>query len=483
MLNLIDAPSHVDLTYDVSRSTREVEGSLLVVDSPQGVGAQTLANVYQTIGADHEIVPVLKKIDLLAFDCYRATEQIEDVIGVDGTDTIQISVKTGYGIYGTLEAIAQQLSAPQGSLDAPLKAMLVASWYDTYLGVIVLGRIVDGRLKKGMRDNFMSNNTLHHVDRVSGSYPEMGMVDGLDPGEIGFLTALIKQVLSTRVDDTITNDRNGTEEALDGFEPGQPVVFCGIFPVDSSEFEDPRDVIDKLALNDASFSFEMETSVAHGFRCVFLGLLHLADMSDPSTVEHIEKPRIKAIILVPDEYFGNVLKFCQDRRGIQPDLTYAGTHAMVVCDMPLNEVFFDFYDCMKSVTKGYVSFDYRMTGFTEDKLVKMSVLANDKPVDALPTMVYRDRVEMQGRAICEKLKDIIPRHMFNIPIQAVIGGKVTAHETLSALRKDVTAKCYGGTTRKGKLLDEQKACKGKMRQFRIVDILQEAFVTTLKMDG
>ena len=525
VLNLIDTPGHVDFAYEVSRSMRAVEGSLLVVDSTQGVEAQTLANVYQAIDADHDIVPVLNKIDLPASDCDRVAEQIEDVIGIDATDAIQVSAKTGQGIHETLEAIVQQLPAPQGILDAPLKAMLVDSWYDAYLGVIVLVRIIDGTLKKGMRVKFMSNNTLHHVDRVGVFRPEMEMVGSLGPGEIGFLTASIKQVRDTRVGDTITNDRNGNEDALEGFKPAQPVVFCGLFPVDNSEFEDLRDAIDKLALNDASFSFEMETSAAlgFGFRCGFLGLLHLevirdriereydielittapsviyhvymkygemielhnpADMPDPSKVDHIEEPRIKATILVPDEYLGDVLKLCQDRRGIQLDLTYAGSRAMVVYDLPLNEVVFDFYDRLKSVTKGYASFDYQMTDYTEDNLVKMSVLVNDEPVDALSTMVHRDRAELRGRAMCEKLKDLIPRHMFKIPIQAAIGGKVIARETLSALRKDVTAKCYGGdATRKRKLLDKQKAGKKKMRQFGKVDIPQEAFISALKMDG
>ncbi|NSY38337.1 translation elongation factor 4 [Leisingera sp. ANG59] len=530
VLNLIDTPGHVDFAYEVSRSMRAVEGSLLVVDSTQGVEAQTLANVYQAIDADHEIVPVLNKIDLPASDCDRVAEQIEDVIGIDATGAIQVSAKTGQGIRETLEAIVQHLPAPQGTRDAPLKAMLVDSWYDSYLGVIVLVRIMDGVLKKGMRVKFMSNNTLHHVDRIGVFRPAMQVVDELGPGEIGFLTASIKQVRDTRVGDTITNDRNGTEKALPGFKPAQPVVFCGLFPVDSAEFEDLRDAIDKLALNDASFSFEMETSAAlgFGFRCGFLGLLHLevirdriereynielittapsviyhiymkgkdnvpgemielhnpADMPDPSKVDHIQEPRIKATILVPDEYLGDVLKLCQDRRGIQMDLSYAGSRAMVVYDLPLNEVVFDFYDRLKSVTKGYASFDYQMTGYRQDNLVKMSVLVNDEPVDALSTMVHRDRAEMRGRAMCEKLKELIPRHMFKIPIQAAIGGKVIARETLSALRKDVTAKCYGGdATRKRKLLDKQKAGKKKMRQFGKVDIPQEAFISALKMDS
>ena len=525
VLNLIDTPGHVDFAYEVSRSMRAVEGSLLVVDSTQGVEAQTLANVYQAIDADHEIVPVLNKIDLPASDCDRVAEQIEDVIGIDASEAIQVSAKTGQGIHETLEAIVQHLPAPAGTRDAPLKAMLVDSWYDAYLGVIVLVRIMDGVLKKGMRVKFMSNDTLHHVDRIGVFRPAMQVVDELGPGEIGFLTASIKQVRDTRVGDTITNDRNGCEVALPGFKPAQPVVFCGLFPVDSAEFEDLRDAIDKLALNDASFSFEMETSAAlgFGFRCGFLGLLHLevirdriereynielittapsviyhvymkdgekidlhnpADMPDMSKVDHIEEPRIKATILVPDEYLGDVLKLCQDRRGIQEDLTYAGTRAMVVYDLPLNEVVFDFYDRLKSVTKGYASFDYHLTGYREDNLVKMSVLVNDEPVDALSMMVHRDRAEMRGRAMCEKLKDLIPRHMFKIPIQAAIGGKVIARETLSALRKDVTAKCYGGdASRKRKLLDKQKAGKKKMRQFGKVDIPQEAFISALKMDS
>ena len=524
VLNLIDTPGHVDFAYEVSRSMRAVEGSLLVVDSTQGVEAQTLANVYQAIDADHEIVPVLNKIDLPASDCDRVAEQIEDVIGIDATGAIQVSAKTGVGIHETLEAIVQQLPAPTGDPDAPLKAMLVDSWYDAYLGVIVLVRVMDGQLRKGEKIKFVSNNTIHHVDRIGVFRPQMEAIDVLGPGEIGFLTASIKQVRDTRVGDTITHQRNEVEP-LPGFKPSQPVVFCGLFPVDSAEFEDLRDAIEKLALNDASFSSEMETSAAlgFGFRCGFLGLLHLevirdriereynielittapsvvyhifmkdgtmrelhnpADMPDLTHVDHLEEPRIKATILVPDEYLGDVLKLCQDRRGIQEDLTYAGSRAMVVYDLPLNEVVFDFYDRLKSVTKGYASFDYQMTGYRQDNLVKMQVLVNDEPVDALSMMVHRDRAEARGRAMCEKLKDLIPRHMFKIPIQAAIGGKVIARETLSALRKDVTAKCYGGdATRKRKLLEKQKAGKKKMRQFGKVDIPQEAFISALKMDG
>lgn len=525
VLNLIDTPGHVDFAYEVSRSMRAVEGSLLVVDSTQGVEAQTLANVYQAIDADHEIIPVLNKIDLPASECDRVAEQIEDVIGIDASNAIRVSAKTGIGIKETLEAIVTSLPAPRGNPDGPLQAMLVDSWYDSYLGVVVLVRIMQGVLKKGDRVKMMSNGSVHFVDRIGVFRPEMEHIDRLGPGEIGFITASIKQVRDTRVGDTITHEKKGSDTPLPGFKPSQPVVFCGLFPVDSSEFEDLRGAIEKLSLNDASFSTEMETSAAlgFGFRCGFLGLLHLevirdriereynielittapsviyhvymrdgemielhnpADMPDLSKVEHLEEPRIKATILVPDEYLGDVLKLCQDRRGIQEDLTYAGTRAMVVYDLPLNEVVFDFYDRLKSVTKGYASFDYHMTGYRQDSLVKMSILVNDEPVDALSIMVHRDRAETRGRAMCEKLKDLIPRHMFKIPIQAAIGGKVIARETLAALRKDVTAKCYGGdATRKRKLLDKQKAGKKKMRQFGKVDIPQGAFISALKMDS
>jgi len=525
VLNLIDTPGHVDFAYEVSRSMKAVEGSLLVVDSTQGVEAQTLANVYQAIDADHEIVSILNKIDLPASDCDRVAEQIEDVIGLDASEAIKVSAKSGIGIEETLEAIVNKLPAPVGDVEAPLKAMLVDSWYDAYLGVVVLVRIMDGKMQKGDRIKMMSNGTLHSIDRIGVFKPQMENVDCLYPGEIGFITASIKQVRDTRVGDTITHDKRGTDTALPGFKPSQPVVFCGLFPVDSSQFEDLRDAIEKLALNDASFSSEMETSAAlgFGFRCGFLGLLHLevirdrierefdidlittapsviyhvysrdgemielhnpADMPDLSKVDHLEEPRIKATILVPDDYLGDVLKLCQDRRGIQEDLTYAGSRAMVVYDLPLNEVVFDFYDRLKSVTKGYASFDYQMTGYRTDNLVKMQILVNEEPVDALSVMVHRDRSEVRGRAMCEKLKDLIPRHMFKIPIQAAIGGKVIARETLAALRKDVTAKCYGGdATRKRKLLDKQRAGKKKMRQFGKVDIPQEAFISALKMDG
>jgi len=524
ILNLIDTPGHVDFAYEVSRSMRAVEGSLLVVDASQGVEAQTLANVYHAIEADHEIVTVLNKIDLPAAEPERVAQQIEDVIGIDATDAVRISAKTGLGIPDVLERIVTSLPAPIGNPDAPLKAMLVDSWYDAYLGVVVLIRIHDGFLTKGDKIKMMNTNATYQVDRVGVFKPQMEPIDSLGPGEMGFLTASIKQVRDTRVGDTITHEKKGTTIALPGFKPSQPVVFCGLFPVDNSEFEDLREAIEKLSLNDASFTYEMETSAAlgFGFRCGFLGLLHLevvrdriereydialittapsviyhifmkdqstielhnpADMPDLTYVEHIEEPRIKATILVPDEYLGDVLKLCQDRRGIQIDLTYAGTRAMVVYDLPLNEVVFDFYDRLKSVTKGYASFDYQIEGYRQDYLVKMQIMVNDEPVDALSTMVHRDRADARGRAMCEKLKDLIPRHMFKIPIQAAIGGRIIARETLSAMRKDVTAKCYGGDiSRKKKLLDKQKAGKKKMRQFGRVDIPQEAFISALKMD-
>jgi len=525
VLNLIDTPGHVDFSYEVSRSMRAVEGSLLVVDSTQGVEAQTLANVYQAIDADHELIPVLNKIDLPAADLDRTAEQIEEVIGIDASGAIPVSAKTGQGIRETLEAIIAHLPPPAGDRAAPLKAMLVDSKYDLYLGVVVLVRIMDGVMKKGDRIRMMQTGATYNVERIGVFRPAMTVVEELGPGEIGFITASIKQVRDTRVGDTITHEKRPCANALPGFKPSVPVVFCGLFPVDASQFDDMRDAIEKLALNDASFSYEMESSAAlgFGFRCGFLGLLHLevirdrvereydielittapsvvyhlymkdgertdlhnpADMPDPSLIDRIEEPRIKATILVPDEYLGDVLKLCQDRRGIQMDLTYAGSRAMVVYDLPLNEVVFDFYDRLKSVTKGYASFDYEITDYREDSLAKMSILVNDEPVDALSMIVHRDRAEMRGRAMCEKLKDLIPRHMFKIPIQAAIGGKVIARETLSAMRKDVTAKCYGGdASRKKKLLEKQKAGKKKMRQFGRVEIPQEAFISALKMDN
>ena len=525
ILNLIDTPGHVDFAYEVSRSMRAVEGSLLVVDASQGVEAQTLANVYQAIDAGHEIVPVLNKVDLPAAEPERVKEQIEDVIGIDASEAIPISAKSGLGIPDVLEAIVTRLPAPKGERNAPLKAMLVDSWYDSYLGVVVLIRVIDGVIRKGDRIKMMQTGAVYGVDKLAVLKPQMVDIAELGPGEIGIWTGSIKQVRDTRVGDTITSEKKGCDAPLPGFKPAQPVVFCGLFPVDANDFEPLRDAIEKLALNDASFSYEMETSAAlgFGFRCGFLGLLHLevvrdrlereydldlittapsvvyhvymrdgsqmdlhnpADMPDLTHVDHIEEPRIKATIMVPDEYLGDVLKLCQDRRGIQEDLTYAGVRAMVVYDLPLNEVVFDFYDRLKSVTKGYASFDYQITGYREDVLVKMSILVNDEPVDALSMMVHRDRAEMRGRVMCEKLKELIPRHMFKIPIQAAIGGRVIARETLSALRKDVTAKCYGGdATRKRKLLDKQKAGKKKMRQFGKVEIPQTAFIAALKMDN
>jgi GTP-binding protein LepA len=525
ILNLIDTPGHVDFGYEVSRSMRAVEGSLLVVDASQGVEAQTLANVYQAIDAGHEIVPVLNKIDLPAAEPEQVKAQIEDVIGLDASDAIPISAKSGLGIPDVLEAIVTRLPAPKGDRNAPLKAMLVDSWYDAYLGVVVMIRVMDGVIRKGDRIKMMQTGALYGVDKLAILRPQMVDWPELGPGEIGVFTASIKQVRDTRVGDTITHEKRGADTALPGFKPAQPVVFCGLFPVDANDFEALRDAIEKLALNDASFSYEMETSAAlgFGFRCGFLGLLHLevirdrlereydldlittapsvvfklhmkdgeerdlhnpADMPDLTYVDHIEEPRIKATIMVPDDYLGDVLKLCQDRRGIQMDLTYAGSRAMVVYDLPLAEVVFDFYYRLKSVTKGYASFDYTIFGYREDFLVKMSILVNDEPVDALSIMVHRDRAEARGRAMVEKLKDLIPRHMFKIPIQAAIGARVIARETLSAMRKDVTAKCYGGdASRKRKLLDKQKAGKKKMRQFGKVEIPQEAFISALKMDG
>ncbi len=525
ILNLIDTPGHVDFTYEVSRSMRAVEGSLLVVDASQGVEAQTLANVYQALDAGHEIVPVLNKIDLPAAEPERVKENIEDVIGLDAHDAVLISAKSGIGIEDVLEAIVTRLPAPVGDREAPLRAMLVDSWYDPYLGVVVMIRVMDGVVRKGDRIRMMQTGAVYGIDRLAVLRPKMEDIAELGPGEIGVFTASIKQVRDTRVGDTVTHEKKGCETPLPGFKPAQPVVFCGLFPVDAGEFEDLREAIDKLALNDASFSYEMETSAAlgFGFRCGFLGLLHLevirdrlereynidlittapsvvyhlymkdgeirelhnpADMPDLTHVAHLEEPRIKATIMVPDDYLGDVLKLCQERRGIQLNLTYAGNRALVEYDLPLNEVVFDFYDRLKSVTKGYASFDYQLTGYRQDNLVKMSILVNDEPVDALSMMVHRDRAEMRGRAMVEKLKELIPRHLFKIPIQAAIGGKVIARETLSAMRKDVTAKCYGGdASRKRKLLDKQKAGKKKMRQFGRVEIPQEAFISALKMDN
>lgn len=523
-LNLIDTPGHVDFAYEVNRSLAACEGSLLVVDASQGVEAQTLANVYQAIEVDHEIVPVLNKIDLPAAEPARVKQQVEDVIGLDTENALEISAKTGIGTETVLEAIVTQLPPPQGTPDAALKAMLVDSWYDPYLGVVVLVRVIDGVMKKGQKIRMMSNGASYLLDRVGVFRPKQESVAQLGPGEIGFFTAAIKEVADTRVGDTVTDERQPCEVPLEGFKPSQPVVFCGLFPVDSSEFEDLRDAMGKLRLNDASFEFEMETSAAlgFGFRCGFLGLLHLeiirerierefdidlittapsvvyhlhmndgemiemhnpADMPDIVKIEHIEEPWIKASILVPDEYMGAVLKLCEDRRGRQLNMSYAGSRAMLEYALPLNEVVFDFYDRLKSATKGYASFDYSVTGYKQGDLVKMSILVNAEPVDALSTIVHRERADSRGRAMCERLKDLIPRHLFKIPVQAAIGGKIIARETIAALRKDVTAKCYGGdATRKRKLLDKQKEGKKKMRQFGKVDIPQDAFISALKMD-
>jgi GTP-binding protein LepA len=524
-LNLIDTPGHVDFAYEVNRSLAACEGSLLVVDATQGVEAQTLANVYQALENNHEVVPVLNKIDLPASEPERVRAQIEEVIGLDAQDAIEISAKTGKGVENVLEAIVQRLPPPRGDAAAPLKALLVDSWYDAYLGVVVLVRIIDGTLSKGQRIRLMLTGGSYQVDRVGIFRPKQEMRDRLGPGEIGFFTGSIRQVADTRVGDTITDEKRPTEKALSGFQPAQPVVFCGLFPVDSGDFEDLREAVGKLRLNDASFEYEMETSAAlgFGFRCGFLGLLHLeiirerlerefnidliatapsviyhvyltdgtmielhnpADMPEAQKIAKIDEPWIEASILVPDEHLGAVLKLCEDRRGRQKNLTYAGNRAMLVYALPLNEVVFDFYDRLKSVSRGYASFDYHITGYEEGDLVKMAILVNDEPVDALSVIVNRSRAEARGRAMVEKLKDLIPRHMFKIPIQAAIGGKVIARETLSALRKDVTAKCYGGDiTRKRKLLEKQKAGKKKMRSFGKVDIPQEAFIAALKMDA
>ena len=522
-LNLMDTPGHVDFAYEVSRSLAACEGSILVVDASQGVEAQTLANVYQAIDHKHEIVPVLNKVDLPAADIEDAKRQIEDVIGIDASDAVAVSAKTGLNIGAVLEAIVDRLPPPKGDRSKPLKAMLVDSWYDTYLGVVVLVRVIDGVLKKGQRVKLMSTDTTHLIERVGIFRPAQEMLTELGPGEVGFFTAAIKEVADTRVGDTITDEKRPTTDPLPGFKPAQPVVFCGLFPVDAADFEDLRAAMGRLRLNDASFSFEMETSAAlgFGFRCGFLGLLHLeiiterldrefnlelittapsvvyhlylrdgkmiemhnpADMPDPTLVERIEEPWIQATIMVPDEYLGSVLKLCQDRRGRQKELTYAGSRAMAVYELPLNEVVFDFYDRLKSISRGYASFDYQMIGYEPEDLVKMSILVNAEPVDALSLIVHRARAEGRGRVMCEKLKDLIPQHLFKIPIQAAIGGRIIARETISALKKDVLAKCYGGDiSRKRKLLDKQKAGKKKMRQFGKVDIPQEAFIAALKM--
>ncbi len=523
-LNLIDTPGHVDFSYEVSRSLKACEGSLLLVDASQGVEAQTLANVYLAIEQDHEILPVLNKIDLPAAEPERIKAQIEEVVGLDTSEALSISAKTGAGVKEVLEALVQKLPPPKGDGAAPLKALLVDSWYDSYLGVVVLVRVIDGRVKKGMKIRMLGTRAVHDVTEVGIFTPMKKKVNELGPGEIGYIIAAIKDIADAKVGDTVTDERNRIETPLSGFHPSVPVVFCGLFPADAAEYEELRESLGRLALNDSSFAFEPEVSPAlgFGFRCGFLGLLHLeivqerlerefnldlvttapsvvyrihlrngeikelhnpSDMPDPTRIELIEEPWIKATILVPDDFLGPVLKLCEERRGVQQDLTYAGNRAMVVYHLPLNEVVFDFYDRLKSVTRGYASFDYHLEGYQEGDLVKLSILVNAEPVDALALVVHRNQAEARGRQLCVKLKDLIPRQMFKIAIQAAIGGKVIARETVGALRKDVTAKCYGGdVTRKRKLLEKQKAGKKRMRQFGNVEIPQSAFLAALKME-
>jgi len=526
-LNLMDTPGHVDFAYEVSRSLAACEGALLVVDAAQGVEAQTLANVYQSIEHDHEIVPVINKVDLPAADPEGVRQEIEEIIGLDASEAVLASAKTGLGIAEVLDAIVAKIPPPKGDAQAPTKAMLVDSWYDPYLGVVILVRVIDGSLRKGQQVKFMAAGTTHLVDRVGCFTPKRTDLPELGPGEIGFITAQIKEVAETRVGDTITDAKRPAAAPLPGFKEVQPVVFCGLFPTDAADFEKLRDSLYKLRLNDASFSFEMETSAAlgFGFRCGFLGLLHLeiiqerltreydldlittapsvvyevhlrdgqteaihnpADWPDPNAIISVAEPWIEATIYVPDEYLGSVLKLCQDRRGIQKDLTYVGTgshaRAQMKYELPLNEVVFDFYDRLKSISRGYASFDYTQVGVREGDLVKMSILVNNEPVDALSMIVYRANAEARGRGMCERLKDLIPRHLFKIPIQAAIGGKIIARETIGALRKDVTAKCYGGdATRKRKLLEKQKEGKKRMREYGSVSIPQEAFIAALRM--
>jgi len=527
-LNLMDTPGHVDFAYEVSRSLAACEGALLVVDAAQGVEAQTLANVYQSIEHDHEIVPVINKIDLPAAEPEKVRAEIEEVIGLDASQAVLTSAKSGIGIAEVLEAIVTRIPPPTGDRAAPLKAMLVDSWYDPYLGVVILVRIIDGVIKKGLSVKFMAGGTEHLIDRVGCMRPKIEQLDELGPGEIGFITAQIKEVAQAKVGDTITTVKNGALAALPGFKEVQSVVFCGLFPVDAADFEKLRESIARLRLNDASFSFEMESSAAlgFGFRCGFLGLLHLeiiqerltreydldlittapsvvyriqlrksktddareimlhnpADYPDPSRIEQIDEPWIKATIYTPDEYLGSILKLCQDRRGVQTGLTYVGGRAQVSYELPLNEVVFDFYDRLKSISRGYASFDYEQIGLREGDLVKMSILVNNEPVDALSMIVHRGVAEARGRHMCERLKDLIPRHLFKIPVQAAIGGKVIARETIAAMRKDVTAKCYGGDiSRKKKLLDKQKKGKARMREYGNVSIPQEAFIAALRM--
>ena len=525
VLNLIDTPGHVDFTYEVSRSLAACEGSLLVVDASQGVEAQTLANVYQALEADHEIVPVLNKVDLPAAEPERTRQQIEEVIGLDASEALEVSAKTGVGVDDVLKALVDQLPSPSGMVEAPLKALLVDSWYDSYLGVVVLVRVRDGILRKGQRVRFMSSGMTRQVEKVGIFTPKGVAVDELGPGEVGFLTAAIKTVAETEVGDTITDDRDPTETPLEGFKPSVPVVFCGLYPADSADYEDLRDSLAKLRLNDSSFHFEAESSAALGlgFRCGFLGLLHLeivqerlerefnlnlvttapsviykvsltnktmlelhnpADLPDAVRITEMAEPWIKATIMVPDDFLGGILELCTDRRGVQVDLTYVGSRAMLVYRLPLNEVVFDFYDRLKSISRGYASFDYELEGYEIGNLVKVAILVNGESVDSLSFIVHRDKAEVRGRALCERLKSLIPRQLFKVAIQAAIGGKVIARETVSPLRKDVTAKCYGGDiTRKRKLLEKQKAGKKRMRQVGNVEIPQEAFLAALRLDG
>jgi GTP-binding protein LepA len=525
VLNLMDTPGHVDFAYEVSRCLAACEGSILVVDASQGVEAQTLANVYQAIDNNHEIVPVLNKIDLPAAEPERVRAQIEDVIGIDASDAVVCSAKSGIGIHDVLEAVVKRLPPPKGDIEAPLKALLVDAWYDPYLGVVVLVRVFDGSMKRGQKLKMMQTGATYTVEKLGVFQPKATDVESLSAGEVGFFTASIKEVADAAVGATITEERRPTTSPLIGFKEVQPVVFCGLFPVDAADFEDLRAAVGRLRLNDASFTYEMETSAAlgFGFRCGFLGLLHLeiiqerlqrefnldliatapsvvykitlisgdvielhnpADLPDPIKIASIAEPWIKATIFTPDEYLGSVIKLCQDRRGQQRELSYVGTRAMVIYDLPLNEVVFDFYDRLKSISKGYASFDYQIEDYRTGDLVKMSILVNAEPVDALSMLVHRDRAEHRGRGMCEKMKELIPQHLFVIPIQAAIGGRIIARETVRALRKDVTAKCYGGDlSRKRKLLDKQKEGKKKMRQFGKVEIPQEAFIAALKMDA
>ncbi len=524
ILNLMDTPGHVDFSYEVSRSLAACEGSILIVDSTQGVEAQTLANAYQAINNDHEIVPVLNKIDLPSSEPDRIKDQIEEILGIDSQEAALVSAKTGDGIKDLLEKIIKKLPSPSGNESDPLKCMLVDSWYDSYLGVVVLVRVIDGKLSKNQKIRFMAAGVTHTIDRVGIFSPKAEEVDSLGPGEIGFINSGIKSVSDCKVGDTITEEKNPAKDPLPGFKPSQPVVFCGMFPVDSDDYEHLRDSMVKLALNDSSFSYEPEVSPAlgYGFRCGFLGLLHLeiirdrfeiefnlelvttapsvvykvnmnngsvidlhnpTDMPDPVKINNIEEPWIKATILVPDEYLGPVLELCTSKRGIQKNLSYAGTRALVEYKLPLNEVVFDFYDRLKSITKGYASFDYEMTGYEVNDLVKVSILINGEPVDALSLIVHRDRSQSRGRTLCSRLKDLIPRQQFKVAIQAAIGGKIIARETVASFRKDVTQKLYGGdVTRKNKLLDKQKKGKKRMKQFGKVDIPQNAFLNALKMN-